>query len=232
MKDMKPTQFASLPDQIVARLTEEIVEGVYVPGERLKEQEIALRLGTSRAPLREAFRVLERNGLIEIRPWRGVCVVEPTRKDIEELFDARSDMFGLCVRHVALEGEEKAILQIEAQINALIEKTNKGCDEREYKRLTNEIASGMYAMIQNRHLREFMYNLRQKMFWHYCYMGISTQENRKNSNRYWRELADALLSKDAQSAELAAHRIMTASKLFALHLLDESVAQTSTNNAA
>lgn len=227
MKAMEQQQFLSLPDQIVARLTEEIVEGVYAPGQRLKEQEIAIRLGTSRAPLREAFRILERNGLIEIRPWRGACVVEPTRDEIKELFEARTDMFGLCARHVAQEGDLDEIRQIDADINALIKETNKGCDERAYKRLTNDIAARMYAMIGNRHLRDFMYNLRAKMFWHYCYMGISTQKSRQDSNAHWRELADALLARDTQSAEAAAHNIMVASKLFALHLLDESAAQLS-----
>ena len=214
-------QLLSLPDQIVLRLTDEILKGVYVPGQRLKEQELALKMGTSRASLREAFRVLERNGLIEIFPWRGVRIVEPTREEIKELFEARADMFGLCARHVASTAEQASLAKIVADIDELIRMTDEGCDEREYKSLTNEISSQMYGLIQNRYTRDFIENLRQKMFWHYCYMGISTYENRQHSNKYWHELGKALLDRDARSAEAAAHLIMAASKDFALRLLDE-----------
>lgn len=214
-------QFLSLPDQIVAKLTDDILKGVYVPGERLKEQELALKMGTSRAPLREAFRVLERNGLIEILPWRGVRIIEPTLKEIEELFEARADMFGLCARHVASTAEQSQLVQIEAGIDELIRKTDAGCDEHEYKSLTNEISSQMYGMIRNRYTRGFIESLRQKMFWHYCYMGISLYASRQNSNKHWLELSKALLERDAQSAEAAAHHIVAESRNHALQLLNE-----------
>jgi len=214
-------QFLSLPDQIVTRLTEDILKGVYLPGQRLKEQELALKMGTSRAPLREAFRVLERDGLIEILPWRGVRIVEPTLQEIKDLFEARADMFGLCVKHVASNGEPALLKKIEADIDELIRKTDAGCDEREYKEMTNAISSQMYALIQNRYTRAFIEGLRQKMLWHYCYMGISSYASRKDANLYWHDLGKALLRQDPQAAEAAAHHIMAASKNFALRLLEE-----------
>jgi len=213
-------QFLSLPDQIVSRLTEDILKGVYEPGQRLKEQELALKMGTSRAPLREAFRVLERDGLIEILPWRGVRIIEPTYDEIKELFEARADMFGLCARHVAAQGDAALLHKIEADIDALIRSTDAGCDEREYKEMTNDISSQMYALIQNRYTRAFIDNLRQKMLWHYCYMGISSHANRRDSNRYWHDLGQALLRRDPQAAEAAAHCIMAVSKDYALGLLE------------
>lgn len=217
-------QFLSLPDQIVARLTEDILTGVYAPGERLKEQELALKMGTSRAPLREAFRVLERNGLIEMLPWRGVRIIEPTREEIKDLFDARADMFALCARYVALTGEQTDIALIEADIDELIRQTNAGCDEHEYKNLTNDISSRMYGMIQNRYIRSFINSLRQKMLWHYCYMGISLYENRQLANKYWSTLSKALSTRDEQSAQTAAHRIVAESKNYALKIIDEDLA--------
>lgn len=216
-------QFLSLPDQIVARLTEDILTGVYVPGERLKEQELALKMGTSRAPLREAFRVLERNGLIEILPWRGVRIIEPTREEIKDLFEARADMFALCAKHVALTAEQTQIALIEADIDQLIRQTDAGCDEHEYKSLTYDISSRMYGMIKNRYIRSFIESLRQKMLWHYCYMGISLYENRQLANKYWFELGKALLARDEQSAQTAAHRIVAESKNYTLKIIDEGL---------
>jgi DNA-binding GntR family transcriptional regulator len=220
MSATPPTAFLSLPEQIVARLTEEILTGMYAPGERLKEQEIALRIGISRAPLREAFRLLESNGLIEILPWRGARVVEPSRVEISELFDARADLFGLCARHVSLHGKAEDIEIFCDEIRKLIEQTDAGCDERTYKAQTNHIHTMMASSIDNRYLRSIMENLRQKMFWHYCYLGTSTMERRQDSNKLWQQLSQALRQRDTASAESAAHTIMTASKEFALQLLD------------
>lgn len=212
--------FLSLPEQVVARLTEEILTGVYAPGERLKEQEIAMRIGISRAPLREALRLLEADGLIEILPWRGARVVEHSRVEISELFDARADMFGLCARHVALRGKAEDIEIFCAEILKLIEQTDVGCDERTYKTQTNHIYTLMSSSINNRYLRGMMDSLRQKMFWYYCYLGTSTIERRRDSNKLWEQLSQALRQRDANSAENAAHTITTASKEFALQLLD------------
>ena len=219
-------QFLSLPDQIVARLTEDILTGVYLPGERLKEQELALKMGTSRAPLREAFRVLERNGLIEILPWRGVRIIEPTREEIKELFEARADMFALCAKQVALTADQAQIALIGADIDELICQTDAGCDDHEYKGLTNNISSSMYGMIQNRYIRSFIESLRQKMLWHYCYMGISLYENRQLANKYWLALGKALAARDEQSAQAAAHRIVAESKNHTLKIIDEQQATT------
>lgn len=218
---MGQAQFLSLPDQIVSRLREDILKGAYQPGQRLKEQELALKMGTSRAPLREAFRVLERDGLIEILPWRGVRIVEPTHQEVKELFEARADMFGLCVRYVALNGEIPLLKKIGVDILELIERTDAGCDEREYKETTNAISSQMYALIPNRYTRAFIEGLRQKMLWHYCYMGISSYASRQDANRHWQDLGAALLERDAQMAEAAALSIINASKEFALPFLEE-----------
>lgn len=130
LPEQNSNRFLSLPDQIVAKLTDDIVTGLYKPGERLKEQELAVSIGISRAPLREAFRVLERNGLIEILPWKGARVVEPSRAEINELFEARADLFGLCARRVAKNGKPEDIAVIKTEIGKLIEITDSGCDER------------------------------------------------------------------------------------------------------
>ena len=204
-----PSRFLSLPDQIVAKLTDDIVKGVYKPGERLKEQELALRNGISRAPLREAFRVLERNGLIEIMPWRGARVVEQSRAEIIE-----------CARHVAKKGRPEDIAAIKAEIETLLLATDSGCDEMTFKHQTNHIFMMMYKSLANRYLRDIMDNIRQKMFWHYCFLGISTIKRRQDSNEYWRQLSNAIEKRDEQTAEETAHRITTSSKEFALQFLD------------
>nr|WP_184988899.1 GntR family transcriptional regulator [Sphaerisporangium rubeum] len=71
------------------RIRHEILSGTLAPGERLIEEQLTQRFGTSRAPLREALRLLGQQGLVEHLPRRGVRVAELSRADVDELFGLR-----------------------------------------------------------------------------------------------------------------------------------------------
>jgi len=92
---------ASLVELAVQRLRSEILSGVLVPGERLIEEQLTRRFGTSRAPLREALQVLGQQGLVEHLPRRGVRVTELSGQDVDELFSLREVLERFAV-HTAL----------------------------------------------------------------------------------------------------------------------------------
>ncbi|MFB9247101.1 GntR family transcriptional regulator [Sphaerisporangium melleum] len=79
----------SLVELSMRRLRHEILTGALAPGERLIEEQLTQRFGTSRAPLREALRSLGQQGLVEHLPRRGVRVTELSSKDVDELFGLR-----------------------------------------------------------------------------------------------------------------------------------------------
>jgi DNA-binding GntR family transcriptional regulator len=80
---------SSLVELSVERLRREILAGALVPGERLVEEQVTKRFGISRAPLREALRLLAQQGLVEHLPRRGVRVATLSAQDAEELFEVR-----------------------------------------------------------------------------------------------------------------------------------------------
>jgi DNA-binding GntR family transcriptional regulator len=79
----------SLVELAVARLRYEILSGATDPGERLVEQHLTQRLGISRAPLREALRLLAEQGLVEHIPRRGSRVATLSDRDVTELYAVR-----------------------------------------------------------------------------------------------------------------------------------------------
>jgi DNA-binding GntR family transcriptional regulator len=79
----------SLVDLVVARVRADILRGAFAPGEHLVEEQLTRRFGTSRAPLREALRLLGQQGLVEHLPRRGVRVTELSARDMDELFGLR-----------------------------------------------------------------------------------------------------------------------------------------------
>ncbi len=80
---------ASLVELIVGRLRQQILAGALAPGERLIEEQITSRFGISRAPLREALRLLAQQGLVEHLPRRGTRVTTLSDQDAAELFELR-----------------------------------------------------------------------------------------------------------------------------------------------
>ncbi len=94
-KQKKPL---GLTDHVSQILTEAILDGTLGPGESLLENDLQKQLGVSRSPLREAFRGLEKKGLVTIIPRRGTFVKEITRKDLEENFPVRAVLEGLAAR--------------------------------------------------------------------------------------------------------------------------------------
>lgn len=80
----------SLPDFVYRELRDAIMDGVFSPGEMLRQDEVASRLGVSRSPLREAMPRLEAEGLVVLKPRRGYAVASMEAEDIIEVFDLRS----------------------------------------------------------------------------------------------------------------------------------------------
>ncbi len=85
----------TLPASVAERLRELIIEGEIAPGARLNERALCERLGVSRTPLREAFRVLAAEGLIELTPNRGAQAVALSEQDIRESFEVMSALEAL-----------------------------------------------------------------------------------------------------------------------------------------
>jgi DNA-binding GntR family transcriptional regulator len=77
----------TLPFALAGRLREMIIEGELSPGARLNERLLCERLGVSRTPLREAFRVLAAEGLLDLQPNRSAQVVALSEGDVRESFE-------------------------------------------------------------------------------------------------------------------------------------------------
>ncbi len=73
-----------LAEQIADQLRRDILRGKLAPGATVKERDNANEMGVSRTPLREAIRILAKEGLIELRPARSPIVSVPTAKQVSD----------------------------------------------------------------------------------------------------------------------------------------------------
>ncbi|WP_315837256.1 GntR family transcriptional regulator [Bradyrhizobium prioriisuperbiae] len=91
----------TLAESLRQKLEEDIAAGRLEPGSRLDEQEIAQRFGVSRTPVREAFRLMAANNLVELRGRQGATVRAIKAQALIEMFQVMAELEGLCARLAA-----------------------------------------------------------------------------------------------------------------------------------
>ncbi|MEO0383837.1 MAG: GntR family transcriptional regulator [Pseudomonadota bacterium] len=77
----------SLAEQIANHLRREILRGKLPPGAPVKERDNATDLGVSRTPMREAIRILAKEGLVDLRPSRSPLVARPSLREVKDAID-------------------------------------------------------------------------------------------------------------------------------------------------
>jgi DNA-binding GntR family transcriptional regulator len=87
--DSTKVEIPTMVEAIVGRLRALIVSGDVKPGDRLVEERLTEMFGVSRPPLREALRILQRDGLVQSLPRRGFIVIPITAEDVREIYSLR-----------------------------------------------------------------------------------------------------------------------------------------------
>jgi DNA-binding GntR family transcriptional regulator len=95
-----PTR-GSMPEAVAATLREAILDGTLKPGAWLREAEVARELNVSRTPVRDAFRILAAESLVDIKTNQGAVVSPMTSDDVIELYVVREALEGLATRLAA-----------------------------------------------------------------------------------------------------------------------------------
>jgi len=105
-----------LVDEVAQLLRERIYSGAFAPGAKLRQEELADQLRVSRTPLREALRVLERDGLVQAEPGRGVRVVEADPEQLLEAYYLREAVDGVAARLAAERATPADVARLHAQL--------------------------------------------------------------------------------------------------------------------
>ena len=89
---------APLRQQAEQAIRQALIDGRFLPGQRITERELTTGLGVSRTLVREALRQLESEGLISVIPNRGTVVRELSSDEIQDLYAIRAVLEGLAAR--------------------------------------------------------------------------------------------------------------------------------------
>lgn len=89
IKDLKPIRSKSLVDEIVDAIVEATATGVFLPGDRIVEAEVARSMNVSRIPVREALRLLESQGVVVSERYRGMRLMSVNIEQLEKTLQVR-----------------------------------------------------------------------------------------------------------------------------------------------
>lgn len=110
-----------LREQVAERLRTAIVTGHFKPGERLIERELCDMMGVSRTSLREALRELQADGLITLKPNKGLSVSILTKETARSIYEVRRMLEGLAARLFAKRASQEQMKALRESIEELAE---------------------------------------------------------------------------------------------------------------
>lgn len=194
----------SLRGRVFHKLRDDILSGKYEEHEELKEVAISEEMGVSRTPVREAFRQLELEGLIQIIPNKGAYVTGITEKDVRDIYMIRSLMEGLCARWATEHITEEQMEEMEENIYLAKFHAQKGHLDQ-FAELDNRFHDIMYeacnSKILEHQLRDFhQYLLRVRR------KTLNSANRGPKSNEEHEKIMEAIKAKDADLAEKLANQ--------------------------
>lgn len=148
---------------VLNRLRDAIVGGTLRPGEPIKTEDIAKDLGVSRMPVREALHRLEVEGLVVMRPYRGIVVAPLTTEGVRHAYELMAVIEGLAARKATDHIPDKTLNGLASLIDQMDEARRLG-DYPAYSALNHKFHSEIYEWYDSDRAYEIIHNL-----WNYVY---------------------------------------------------------------
>ncbi|EIB7120800.1 GntR family transcriptional regulator [Acinetobacter baumannii] len=191
----------SLSEQIVKYISEQIISGELVEGERIQELRIAKELDVSRGSVREALLLLERTHLIEIFPRRGAIVSEMSAQQVKALFDTNMMLLGHIVQRISETWRAHEADQLQLLLEQLLEHVKAGDIEKFYDAIFQYLAE-QQGMVGNPYLMKFYKELLPSLRRSYFLTLNTSKRELQEAFALFKLVTDAILIRKSQQAAL------------------------------
>jgi len=186
----------NLDEEVYDILLQQIMEGTYSMGEKIRVEELAEELEVSVTPVLSALRKLVYFGLVTTKRGNGFCVATFTRQEQQELLQAHDEIFMLAFRMV-IEKNDPALIQ---RLRTLSDQAMTAYRSQKYKsylKADNLFHNTILEQLGNRYLIRFCHEMFQKLC--FCYQLNIASDSRgmktaRPENHY--RFCDALEQKD------------------------------------
>jgi len=151
-----------LVELVEAQLTRAIVEGRLAPGSRIVEADIARRMGVSRAPVREAARRLERQGVLVARPRHGFAVRTISVQEIDDIFEVRISLEMTAIERACSKADDAGLARLQELVHAMV---RDAPTQPQHQRIATDLAfhTLICELSGNAHLHRIFSNTQTEM---------------------------------------------------------------------
>jgi DNA-binding GntR family transcriptional regulator len=202
----------ALRDQVLNELRRRIVDGEYAQGERLTENRLAEDFGVSRNPVREALRVVETEGFVQILPRRGAVVATLDETAVRDLFAVRERLETLAAGLAA----ERATPDDIARLRALLKDASAATEAKDLDRVA-ELNSELHLAVIEISGNRWLASLSSAMYHHVHWVfRVGAAQRAPHSWEEHIRVVDAIAAGDRAAAAQAARQHVEAAAAAAL----------------
>ena len=202
----------SIQARVIAEMRRRIISGDLPPDVNLSELALAEEFGVSRTPVREAFKQLQTEGLVEIRPRVGTFVTTPSRREITELFEMKELLEGAAARLLAQRGRVPELDRLAENLreaDAAVERD----DTARYAELVQEFHDLLIVGSDNRKLEAHYRTLMNQLAYPRLVTTSLSQPGRPaQSDQEHHRVVELITAKDGDSAERVMREHVRASR--------------------
>lgn len=188
----------SLTSIIFEKIREDILNGMYDPGEKIVEAKLADELGVSRTPVREALKQLELDGLVENIPNRGVIVKGVTAQDIRDIYTIREAIEGIAAKW-SVERMSQEELDSLKEIYELMEFYTFKKDVDKIFELNTKFHELIYMATKSRFLEHVLRDF-QLFIKTTRYESLKSEGRMEHTLQEHKEILDAFINRDEEKA--------------------------------
>lgn len=185
---------ATLSQRISEAIAIRVSEGKLKPGDRLLEIELTKEFGTSRAPIREALFILERDGIVERVPRKGVFVKKRTKKELFDLYEVVYRLLEIALtKLMTLYTDEQS-----QQLEGIIVQMEETLKEKEIKKcfsLLEELQLKFFVFSNNEVLSDLYMKINSQLI-PFRYISLSHPTSMERSVAEYNEILKGLKDKD------------------------------------
>lgn len=194
----RPRPTLTVAEQIAAQVGERILDGRLPPGARLDEQHLAGEFGVSRGTLREATRLLEREGLVHVVPRHGAMVTALSADELREIYEVRAALFDSVLRKLA-KTRPAALFALQRDGVARLRTLADGVqDGDEYAETMHRLLLVTASHAGNRRLQRLLAGLSLQTL-RYSKLALRSVARRQRSLALWTQALEALERGDADT---------------------------------
>ncbi len=199
LDSLEPIDRRGLHEAVLTQLLLAIRRGQLGPGERLREVEIAARLGLSRGTVREAIRRLEQEGLVVSQPHRGTFIARIGSDEAAEIYSLRRVLEAFALRLAIPRFDEPALADLAETVRAMVQAAGSG-DRNQHLRLDLKFHEQICLRSGHRYVHRVWSALALKLWLVRFRLDAGDGDDRSERARAHFELVDLIRTRQSDQA--------------------------------